>query len=94
MLGDTFTPITWEGYTPYNELPPRKPLPRRTEIDLAPILLDRLVGRYAVPGVVLKVTRQNGHLFLQENEEAPGQLFPEAELRFFSKTSDDVVTFE
>lgn len=25
LLGDTFTPIEWEGFTPYNMLPPRKP---------------------------------------------------------------------
>jgi hypothetical protein len=37
--------------------------------------------------VVLKIMRQGGHLLLQENQEAPGELFPEAELRFFSKTS-------
>lgn len=94
LLGNTFTPITWEGFTPYNELPPRKPLPRHNQIDLDPKLLDRLVGRYALPNVVLKITRQDRHLLLQENEEAPGQLFPEAELRFFSKTSGDVVSFE
>ena len=94
LLGNTFTPIAWEGFTPYNELPPRKPLPKHTEIAVDPGLLDRLAGRYTVPGVVLKITRQDGHLLLQENQEAPSQLFPEAELRFFSKTSDDVVTFE
>lgn len=94
LLGNTFTPTAWEGFTPYNELPPRKPLPKHSEVSVDPGLLDRLVGRYAVPGVVLKITRQDGHLLLQENEEVPGQLFPEAELRFFSKTSDDVVTFE
>jgi CubicO group peptidase (beta-lactamase class C family) len=94
LLGNTFTPIAWEGFTPYNELPPRKPLPKHTEITVDPGLLDRLAGRYGLPGVVLNITRQDGHLRLQENDEAPGELFPEAELRFFSKTSDDVVTFE
>jgi CubicO group peptidase (beta-lactamase class C family) len=94
LIRNTFTPITWEGFTPYAELPPRKPLPKHTEIELDPKLLDRLVGRYALPGVVLSITRQGGHLLLQENGEALGQLFPEAELRFFSKTSDDVVTFD
>ena len=94
LLGNTFTPIAWEGFTPYNELPPRKPLPKHTEIAVDSAFLDRLTGRYAVPGVVLKITRQDGYLLLQENQEPPGQLFPETELRFFSKTSDDVVTFE
>jgi CubicO group peptidase (beta-lactamase class C family) len=27
LLKNTFTPIEWEGYTPYNELPSRKPAP-------------------------------------------------------------------
>jgi CubicO group peptidase (beta-lactamase class C family) len=95
LLGNSFTPIKWEGFTPYSERPPRKPLPVHKEISLAPALLDRLVGRYAIPPhVVLKVTRKDGHLQMQENEEAPGELFPEAELRFFTKKSDDVVTFE
>jgi hypothetical protein len=26
LLADTFTPIEWEGYTPYEKLPPRSPL--------------------------------------------------------------------
>ncbi len=61
---------------------------------MTPKVLERVVGRYSLPGVVMRVTRQGGHLLLQENDEAPGQLFAEAELRFFSKTSDDVVTFD
>src|SRR5215831_4233390 len=31
LLKDTFTPIEWEGYTPYSQLPPRSPLPPRKE---------------------------------------------------------------
>jgi len=95
LLRNTFTPIDWEGFTPYTELPARRPLPVRTEITLDPKLLDRLAGRYAVsPDLVLTVTRKGGRLVMQENQEAPGELFPEAELRFFSRTSDDVVTFD
>ena len=92
---NTFTPIEWEGFTPYTELPARKPLPAHTEIALDSQLLDRLAGRYAVsPDLVLTVTRKGGRLVMQENQEAPGELFPETELRFFSKASDDVVTFD
>ncbi len=40
LLGNTFTPIAWEGYTPYNKLPPRKPLPRHNEIGVDLKLLD------------------------------------------------------
>jgi hypothetical protein len=95
LLRNTFTPIEWEGFTPYSELPRRKPLPVHTEIALDPKLLERLVGRYALsPNLVLSVRRKGDHLVLQENDEPPGELFPESELRFFSKTADDVVTFE
>jgi CubicO group peptidase (beta-lactamase class C family) len=92
---NTFTPIEWEGYTPYNELPPRPPLPVHTEVALDPKLLERLVGRYGLsPNLLLVVRRKGGHLEMQENQEAPGELFPESPLRFFSKTADDVVTFD
>jgi hypothetical protein len=52
------------------------------------------LGKYVVPDAVLKVTSEGGHLTMQANDEPPGALFPEEELRFFSKTSDDVVTFD
>ncbi len=92
---NTFTPIEWEGFTPYDQLPARKPLAVHAEISLDPSRLDRLAGRYAVsPNLVLIVTREGGHLTMQENNEVPGELFPEAELQFFSKSADDVVTFE
>jgi hypothetical protein len=70
-------------------------LPTHVEITLDPTLLDRLAGRYSVSAdLVLTVTRKDGHLAMQENEEVPGELSPEGKLRFFSKTSDDVSTFE
>ena len=31
---------------------------------------------------------------MQENDEAPMEVFPEGELRFFSKANDDVLTFD
>jgi len=95
LIRNTFTPIEWEGYTPYNALPPRQALPAHTEIALDAKLLDRLVGRYSPsPNLVLVVTRKGDHLSVQENDEAPQEVFPEAELRFFSKASDDVLTFD
>jgi CubicO group peptidase (beta-lactamase class C family) len=95
LLRDTFTPIEWEGFVPYNQLPPRKTLPVHTEISLEPKLFDRFVGRYALsPELVLIVTRADGHLVMREGEEPSGELFPETETGFFSKTSDDVVTFD
>ncbi len=95
LQGNTFTPIEWEGFTPYDKLPPREPLPVHTEVAIDPNLLDRLAGRYSIPpDLVITVTRKGNHLLLQENDGAPGDAYPEAELRFFSKTSDDVITFD
>ena len=95
LLRDTFTPIEWEGYTPYGDLPPRKALPVHTEITLDAKFLDRLVGKYGLSSnLVLVVSRKDGHLAMQENDEPPMEIFPEAELRFFSKSADDVVTFD
>ena len=28
LLKNNYTPIDWEGFTPYNQLPPRPPLKR------------------------------------------------------------------
>ena len=50
LLKDTSTPIEWEGYTPYNLLPPRPPLPKHTTVHVDSIVLDSHVGKYKVRG--------------------------------------------
>jgi len=95
LLKNTFTPIEWEGFTPYNQLPPRQPLKEHKEVAVDPKLLEGYVGRYGVPpNLILTVTREGSHLFVQENDEPKGELFPESTRDFFSKTADDVFTFE
>lgn len=96
LLKDTYTPIEWEGYTPYDKLPPRPPLVVHKEIAIAPKSLDGYVGRYEfTPDVVLTITRAGGtHLFVQENQEPKQELAPEGDRRFFSMTADDEYTFE
>jgi CubicO group peptidase (beta-lactamase class C family) len=95
LLRDTFTPIEWEGYIPYNQLPPRSPMPQRKEIAVETKLLDRYVGRYGEPpNLILKVTREGDHLLIQENDEASQELGAESETKFFSRTSSDLLTFE
>ena len=98
LLADTFTPIEWEGFTPYDKLPPRKPLPVHHEVTIDSKLLERLTGRYeaAFQGMTIPIviTASGGHLILTEGDEPPGELFAEGELQFFSKTSDDVITFD
>jgi CubicO group peptidase (beta-lactamase class C family) len=94
LLKNTSTPIEWEGYTPYNLLPPRPPLKQHTELSLDPKTLDRYVGRYAIPGATLTVTREGTKLYFQENDEPKVEVFAEGTSQFFTKLNDDVVSFE
>lgn len=93
LLKNTFTPIEWEGFTPYNQLPPRTPLKQHTEIAVDPKILDHYAGRYGVsPELVLIVVREGGHLIIKEGDENH-EMFAETERDFFSKTADDEITF-
>jgi CubicO group peptidase (beta-lactamase class C family) len=96
LLGDTFTPIEWEGYTPYNKLPPRPPLPVHKEVAIDSKSLDGYVGRYEFSADIhLTITRGAGtHLFVQENQEPKQELIPVGPHEFFSKTADDEYTFK
>ena len=95
LTRNTFTPIEWEGFTPYSQLPPRKPLKERKEVVLDSKLLDRYVGRYGEPpNLILTIKREGDHLSLQENDEPKQELFAESEIKFFSKLNDDEFTFQ
>jgi CubicO group peptidase (beta-lactamase class C family) len=95
LLRNTFTPIEWEGYTPYSQLAPRQALAQRKEVAVDPKLLDRYVGRYGEPpNLILKITQEGNHLFIQENDEARQELGAAGETEFFSKISTDSLTFE
>jgi CubicO group peptidase (beta-lactamase class C family) len=95
LLRDTFTPIEWEGYTPYSELPPRVPLKEHKLASVTPELLEKYVGRYGIPpNLILVVRREGDHLSVQENDEPKQDLFPESDREFFSKMADDEFTFE
>lgn len=95
LLKNTFTPIAWEGFTPYEQLPPRPPLKQHTQIFVDPKVFQKYLGRYGNPPNLVLVVRQEGdHLSVQENEEPKEELFPESEKDFFSKSADDVFTFE
>ena len=94
LLKNTFTPIAWEGFTPYNQLPPRPPLKQHTLVKVPPAVLDLYVGRYGEPNLVLVVRREGDHLSVQENDAPKQEIFPESQSDFFSKDSDDVFTFQ
>jgi CubicO group peptidase (beta-lactamase class C family) len=94
---NTFTPIEWEGFTPYDKLPPRPPLKKHTAVQVEAKLLDSYLGRYGVasmPGEVLTVRRAGEHLSIQENDEASRELLADSPTTFYSTTSDDTYTFE
>lgn len=95
LLKDTFTPIEWEGFTPYENLPPRPALKQHKAIVVDGKILDRYVGSYAIPpNIVLKIRHEGNHLILQENDEPPQELDPTSEVDFFSTSADDEYTFE
>jgi CubicO group peptidase (beta-lactamase class C family) len=95
LLKNNFTPIEWEGFTPYDQLPPRTPLKPHTEIHVKPEVLAKYLGRYGdPPNLILVVRREGDHLSIQENVEPKQEVFAESERDFFSKVADDVFTFQ
>jgi CubicO group peptidase (beta-lactamase class C family) len=97
LLKDTYTP-EWEGYIPYDKLPPRPPLKQHKQIPVDAAIQQRYVGRYqippeAAPNVVLTVRWEGGHLTVQENDEPKQDLLPEGPTQFYT-IADDVYTFE
>ncbi|MGE0130848.1 MAG: serine hydrolase [Blastocatellales bacterium] len=95
LLKNTFTPIEWEGFTPYDKRPLRKPPKEHKEVAIDPRLLDRYVGRYTIPPVVFVVTKKGNHLVVQqEGDPTKVEVFPESERDFFAKVMDIWMTFE
>src|SRR5579872_2743652 len=96
LIKNTYTPIEWEGYTPYDKLPPRPPLAQHKEVAIDRKLLDAYVGRYMCsPQVILVITRGKGtHLIVRENDETPQELVPESDVEFFSTNADDEYSFQ
>ncbi|MGE5412684.1 MAG: DUF3471 domain-containing protein [Syntrophomonadaceae bacterium] len=92
--GNPYTPIEWEGFTPYDRLPPRPPLPQHERVKVDPAVLRRYVGEYLFPpDVLLTVRWRDTHLAVQENDEPEQELIPESATRFFT-VAEDVYTFE
>ena len=94
LQGNRFTPIAWEGYTPYDKLPPRPPLKQHKQVAVDGRVLDRYVGRYKIQEIVLTIRREGDHLSVQENDEPKQALLPESQFDFFSTSSDDAYTFQ
>jgi CubicO group peptidase (beta-lactamase class C family) len=95
LLKNTYTPIAWEGFTPYKELPPRPPLKQHKQVHVEEAILEKYAGRYGdPPNIILTVRREGDHLSIQENDEPKQDLMPESDKDFFSTASDDEVTFK
>ena len=95
LLKNPYTPIEWEGFTPYDKLPPRPPLKQHKVMVVDAKLLEGYVGRYGLPpDIVLTITRSGDHLAVQENDEPAEQILGEGPRAFFSPTADDEFTFE
>jgi len=99
LLRNTFAPVAWENYTPYDKLPPRPPLSKHKQVAVDGKVLEQYVGRYSLPPNVIETVRREGdHLSVQESvdgaDEPKQDLLPESETDFFSATADDTYTFE
>jgi len=86
---NTYTPIEWEGYTPYDKLPPQH---KQVAVDTK--LFDGYVGDYALaPSMVVTVTREGDHLFVQSAGFPKVEMYPEDERNYFLKVIDMQITF-
>jgi len=95
LLGPTGFPFDWESYTPYNLLAPLPRLKEHKQVALSPDQLNKLTGRYALsPKVVLAVTLESGHLYVQENDEPRQEYLAESPLDFYSVASSDECSFK
>jgi CubicO group peptidase (beta-lactamase class C family) len=93
LLGDTWNPIDWEVLTPYDRLPPRKPLSDHTAIQVPPTFLAMLAGRYGTPNNVLTVKAEGDHLLVVEDGKTKRELFPQTWTIFFCKDCNETFTF-
>jgi CubicO group peptidase (beta-lactamase class C family) len=95
LLKNTFTPIEWEGFIPYDKRPRRKPPKEHKEIAVDTRLFDRYVGRYQLtPDTNVAVMRDGNRLFVQADGESKIEIFPESDRDYFAKSMDIWMTFE
>lgn len=95
LMGATAFPFDWEGYTPYDKLPPLPKLKEHKRVTLTAGQLNRLVGKYALTAdIVLTVTVENGRLFIRENDEPKQEYLAENPNDFYSASSTDECSFK
>ncbi len=70
------------------------PSPVRTEISVAPSILQKYVGDYELaPGIVISMTLENGQLMTQATGQPKFPMYAETESKFFLKVVDAQVEF-
>lgn len=80
-------------------LPPDSPMlqppKKRTEISMAPEILEKYVGKYELaPNVLITVTRKENQLYAQLTGQQALEIFPENEREFFLKIVDAQLSFK
>ena len=65
----------------------------RKSIIVDPAILKSYSGIYELPGFVIKITTENGHIFAQ-TKELPFEIFPETPEKFFIKAFPGTITFK
>jgi hypothetical protein len=93
LLGDTWNPIDWEVLTPYDKLPPRKPLSDHTGVQVPPAFLAMLAGRYGTENDVLTVEVEGDHFSVVEDAKPKREFVPQTWTIFFSKDNNETLTF-
>ena len=95
LLGETAFPFDWDGYTPYDKLPPLPKLKEHKRVTLTADQLNRLAGKYVLTtDIALTVTVENGRLFVRENDEEKQEYLAESPNDFYSATSTDECSFK
>jgi tetratricopeptide (TPR) repeat protein len=95
LLGETGFPFDWEGYTPYDKLPPLPKLKEHKPVTLTAEQLSRLAGRYALSAdIVLTITVENGRIYIREGDEDKQEYLAESPNDFYSATSTDECSFK
>ena len=60
--------------------------------NISPKSYDALTGPYELTGAIMTISRRGPHLFVQVGDELEAEIFPESDIKFFSKT-DTQITF-
>jgi CubicO group peptidase (beta-lactamase class C family) len=95
LLGATGFPFDWDGFMPYDKLPPLPKLKEHKRVTLTADQLNRFAGKYGLSAdIVLTVTVENGRLFIRENDEPKQEYLAESVNDFYSATSTDECSFK